>query len=101
MPGRLHAPLLLNPDGSRQDSAHPLPAITMKGISRPVVPYAVDGRIGEVGQRAQVISELGTGLDLFLDTAVIDDAGAEQARRALKDALAALDARGRPAKPPG
>ncbi len=73
----------------------------MKGISRPVVPYAVDGRIGEVGQRAQVISELGTGLDLFLDTAVIDDAGAEQARRALKDALAALDARGRPAKPPG
>jgi GT2 family glycosyltransferase len=25
-PGRLYAPLLLNPDGSRQDSAHPLPA---------------------------------------------------------------------------
>jgi GT2 family glycosyltransferase len=25
-PGRLHAPLLLNPDGGRQDSAHPLPA---------------------------------------------------------------------------
>ena len=70
----------------------------MKGISRPVVPYEVDGRIGEVGQRAQVISELGTGLDLFLDTAVIDDDGAEQARRALTDALAALDARDKPAE---
>jgi class 3 adenylate cyclase len=81
--------------------AHPLPAITMKGISQPVVPYEVDGRIGEIGQRAQVISELGTGLDLFLDTAVIDDRGAEQARRALTEALAALDARAKPAVPPG
>jgi hypothetical protein len=74
-------------------SAHPLPAITMKGISRPVVPYEVDGRTGEVTQRTQVISELGTGLDLFLDTAVIDDESAKRARRALKEALAALDAR--------
>jgi class 3 adenylate cyclase len=74
-------------------SAHPLPAITMKGISRPVVPYEVDGRTGEVDQRTQVISELGTGLDLFLDTAMIDDEGAKRARRALKEALAALDAR--------
>ena len=47
----------------------------------------------EVSQRTQVISELGTGLDLFLDTAVIDDEGAMRARRALKEALAALDAR--------
>jgi adenylate cyclase len=79
--------------------AHPLPAITMKGIGQPVVPYEVDGRIGEIGQRAQVISELGTGLDLFLDTAVIDDRGAEQARRALTEALAALDARAKPVAP--
>ena len=55
----------------------------------------------ETSQRAQVISELGTGLDLFLDTAVIDDRGAEQARRALTEALAALDARAKPAVPPG
>ena len=74
-------------------SAHPLPEITMKGISRPVVPYEVDGWTGEVSQRTQVISELGTGLDLFLDTAVIDDESAKRARRALMEALAALDAR--------
>jgi adenylate cyclase len=74
-------------------SAHPLPAIAMKGISRPVVPYEVDGRAGEVSQRTQVISELGTGLDLFLDTAVNDDEGVKRARRALTEALAALNAR--------
>ena len=32
--------------------AHPLPAITMKGISREVVPYAVEGLLGELAQRA-------------------------------------------------
>jgi class 3 adenylate cyclase len=73
--------------------ARPLPSITMKGISRPVVPYAVDGLLDEVGQRAQVISEHGTGLDLFLDTAVLDEHVAARARRALQEALAALDQR--------
>jgi adenylate cyclase len=70
--------------------AHPLPAITMKGISRAVVPYTVEGLLGEVGQRAQVISEHTTGLDLFLDTAVVDDQAAARARRVLLEALAAL-----------
>jgi len=70
--------------------AHPLPAITMKGISRAVVPYTVEGLLGEVGQRAQVISEHTTGLDLFLDTAVVDDQAADRARRVLLEALAAL-----------
>ncbi|MFL6572702.1 MAG: glycosyltransferase family 2 protein, partial [Burkholderiales bacterium] len=31
-PGRLHAPLLLNEDGSRQDSAHPLPATAATAV---------------------------------------------------------------------
>jgi hypothetical protein len=58
----------------------------------PLEPYVVDGWTGEVGQRAQVGTELGPDLDLFLDTAVIDDASARRARRALTEALAALDA---------
>src|SRR5437868_7804125 len=37
--------------------AKPLPAITMKGISRPVVPYAVEGLLGELSQRTRVITE--------------------------------------------
>ena len=48
----------------------------MKGISREVVPYAVEGLLGELAQRAQVISEHGKGLDLFIDLDVIDDRAA-------------------------
>jgi class 3 adenylate cyclase len=79
--------------------ARPLPPIAMKGISHAVVPYAVEGLLGELGQRTQVISEHTTGLDLFLDTEVVDDRAAEHARRVLVDAIVALDARrpgGRP-----
>ena len=53
--------------------AHPLPPITMKGISREVVPYAVDGLVGEIEQRAQVISEHATGVDIFLDLDAMDE----------------------------
>jgi class 3 adenylate cyclase len=77
--------------------AHPLPAIHMKGISREVVPYAVDGLLREVGQRPQVISEHAKGLDLFVDLDVIDERGAERARRRLEELLAALEGRTKPA----
>jgi class 3 adenylate cyclase len=78
--------------------ARPLPPITMKGISRTVVPYAVDGLLDEVGQRAQVISEHAVGVDIFLDTAVVDDKAAERTRRVLQEALAALEQRHRNAE---
>ncbi len=55
--------------------ARPLPPIAMKGISREVVPYAVEGLLGELAQRPQVISEHATGLDLFLDLDAIDENG--------------------------
>ena len=37
--------------------AHPLPPITMKGISREVIPYAVEGMLDEAGQKVEVLSE--------------------------------------------
>ena len=37
--------------------AHPLPPITMKGISREVVPYVVEGMLNEAGARVEVFSE--------------------------------------------
>ena len=77
--------------------ARPLPPIHMKGISREVVPYAVEGLLGELAQRAQVISEHGKGLDLFIDLDVIDDNGVERAKKRLSEALLALTARGKPA----
>ncbi len=73
--------------------ARPLPPITMKGIGREIIPSAVDGLLSEAGQRAQVISEHASGLDLFLDTEAISDQTADRAKRVLKEAIAALEAR--------
>jgi class 3 adenylate cyclase len=70
--------------------AHPLPPIAMKGISRDVVPYSVEGLLGEFGQRTQVISEHATGVDIFLDFEAMDEQAAEQVRRRLSEALLAL-----------
>ena len=67
--------------------ARPLPAIRMKGISREVIPYAVEGLIGEAGQRAQIISEHEAGLDIFLDTEAMSDQSAERAKNVLKAAI--------------
>ena len=47
--------------------AHPLPPITMKGISRDVIPYAVDGMLDASGAKVQIFSEHMTGLDFYLD----------------------------------
>jgi class 3 adenylate cyclase len=73
--------------------AQPLEPIKMKGISRAVVPYAVDGLLGELAQRDQVISEHVTGLDLFLDLDAIDEDGVQRATKRLSEALLALTVR--------
>jgi len=73
--------------------AHPLSPITVKGVSRTIVPYAVDGLVEEEGQREQVVSAHTTGLDLFLDAAAIEDKDAAHAVVTLRAALAALEAR--------
>jgi adenylate cyclase len=70
--------------------ARPLEPITLKGIAHPVVPYAVEGRIDGTRQAAQVISEHGTGLDLFIDTSAIDASSAERVCRMLENVVAEL-----------
>jgi adenylate cyclase len=77
--------------------ATPGQAIAMKGISRKVVPYTVEGLLGELTQRPEVISEYGTGLDLFLDVAAMDESAMERARKRLGEALLAVTARAKPA----
>ena len=72
--------------------ATPLDPIVMKGIRREVVPYMVDGLLGELAQRQQVIIEHVTGMDLFLDLDAIKDSEIERAKKRLSEALAALDA---------
>ena len=75
--------------------AHALPAITMKGISREVVPYAVEGMLDAVGQKVQIFSEHMTGLDFYLDPSRVNVGSAERIRALLQDAITALDKYGR------
>ena len=78
-------------------TAHTLPPIRMKGISRPVVPYVIDGTLAQGGQVSSLISEHMPGLDLYLDPSRLDEAAAARTRSLLERAIASLDARPKPA----
>ena len=73
--------------------ANPLPPITMKGISRDVVPYAVVRLTDTDAERDGVVIERMAGLDIFLDPAMVDARDTERVRAILGSALAALDRR--------
>jgi class 3 adenylate cyclase len=73
--------------------AHALDPITMKGITREVVPYVVERPTEIAGEEETVVSEHTAGLDLRLDLANIDDADAERASAILRNAMAALEQR--------
>jgi hypothetical protein len=80
--------------------ARALPAITMKGISREVVPYTVEGMMDATGQKVEIFSEHMTGLDFYLDPSTVNVGSAERIRALLQDAIAALDKYGpRPISP--
>jgi class 3 adenylate cyclase len=79
--------------------ARELPPITMKGISRDVVPYAVSGILGAGGETVRVFSEHVTGLDLYLNANMIDANNAGHIRKVLQEAIEALD-KNVAAKPP-
>ncbi len=70
--------------------ARTMDPITMKGISREVVPYMVDDVAGEFAKRPKVISERTKGLNLFLDLEVLDRGAVQSTRKVLQDALNAL-----------
>ena len=72
-------------------AARTLPPISMKGIGREVVPYAIEGMLDSTG-RTRVFREHLVGLDLDLDPTLLEDSDAERARTVLRAALAALDA---------
>jgi class 3 adenylate cyclase len=73
-------------------AAHPLEPITMKGISREVIPYSVDN-VPDTATSGEVIVERITGLDFYLDPSVVDAQGADRIRSILSDALDRLDQR--------
>lgn len=57
------------------------------------MPYVVEGLVDEMQQRANVISEHATGVDLFLDLEVIDKAAMQRTQKILQDALKAIEAK--------
>ena len=83
----------------RHVKARPLAAITLKGVSAPILPYAIEGRIGAASEHGAVINEHGAGLDIFVDVGAVDLASADRVCRALEDAAWAI--RRRRAQAPG
>jgi hypothetical protein len=71
--------------------ADALPPITMKEISREVVPYAVEGMLDEMGQKVEIFSQHMTGIDFYLDPSVLTVGSAEKFRTLLQDAIPALE----------
>ena len=67
--------------------AHPLPPIRMKGISREVVPYVVEGMLDASGARTSIVSEHTTGLDLYLDPTMIDARTSQPVEGVLRQGL--------------
>ncbi len=80
-------------------TAHELPPITMKGISREVIPFAVDSLLDRSGSKGDVVIERMKGLDFYLDPSMVDDTEAARIKSILTEAMTALDKRGD--KPPG
>ena len=74
--------------------ARALPPITMKGISREVTPYAVEGMLDAAGNAVEIFSEHMTGLDFYLDPSMVTAGSADRIRTVLAKALSALDRTG-------
>ncbi len=74
------------------DAIHcePVGEIKVKGISHPIRTYRVVGRRGVDGAVRPIEAE-GAGFRLLLDTAMLDDSAADEARSSLRRALDALD----------
>ena len=75
-------------------AARALPQISVKGISRTVIPYVVEGVLDEAGRKIEIFSEHIAGLDFYLDPRAVDATAIERIRATLKNAIAALEARG-------
>ena len=73
-------------------AAHALPPITMKGISREVVPYVVEGDARRSrARRCEIFSEHMTGLDFYLDPTMLDARDGGARRGVLRQALDTLE----------
>ena len=72
-------------------SAHPLPAITMKGIAREIVPYSVESIADSSTEKSNVIVERVPGLDFYFDPSIAKSSDPARVRSVLENALSALE----------
>ncbi|HXW72852.1 MAG TPA: adenylate/guanylate cyclase domain-containing protein [Methylocella sp.] len=72
-------------------TAHPLPPIAMKGISREIVPYEVEATFDNLGRQTRRFSEHMRGLDLYFDPAAVEPSASANVRLLLQRAMASLD----------
>jgi adenylate cyclase len=70
--------------------AHPLHPITMKGIGREVVPYAVEGMLDGLVE-GEIFSEHLVGVDFYVDPDRVPADASRRLRRVLQRANTALD----------
>jgi adenylate cyclase len=76
-----------------QIQARALNPIRMKGVSREITPYVVEGWTADLAGKSMVVKDRGPGLDLFLEIDAADDVAVERAKQRLIEALAALDSK--------
>ena len=96
-PGRDHAQLRDLRAGQRHRPGDPQDPIRMKGISRDVVPYAIEGDLG--ARPRSIFSEHARGIDFYIDVDALEADGAARIRRRLLDTLAAVERRMKGASP--
>lgn len=72
-------------------SAHMLPATAIKGFSREVIPYVIDGIRSTDGSTIPILVEQRRGLHLYLDPSLMDGVRMEEVRSILNQALTTLD----------
>jgi class 3 adenylate cyclase len=72
-------------------TARALPATSIKGFSREVVPYLIEGVRGTDGGTSPVFSETGDGVNFYLDLGRMDTGRSGHLQRVLTQALAALE----------
>lgn len=82
-------------------SARAMPPISMKGISREVIPYLVEGILDNAGQQFPVFSEHGNGFTFYLDLTTVNTAEVDHARAVLRQAIKALDSGAANTRPTG
>jgi class 3 adenylate cyclase len=75
-------------------AARAMPPISVKGISRTVIPYVVEGVLDEAGGKIEIFSEHMTGLDFYLDPRAVEVSTIKSIRTTLRNAIAALERRG-------